>query len=73
MRESKRKAEAVAAAPVTSVPSTKPTAMDTETVKKSPLSNGKARKTKESPKVKKGKKASPAREGSSGKKRKTAK
>ena len=48
-------------------------AMDKETVKKSPLSNGKAKKTKESPKAKEGKKTSGMKEGSSGKKRKTAK
>lgn len=71
MRESKRNTETVAPL-VTPVPSSKPTAMETETVKKSPLSNGKGEMTKRSPKTKKGMKAPSAMEGSSGKKRKTA-
>jgi len=70
MREGKRRAEAVAVPAVSA-----PTPMDVVSPgKKSPASNGKAKKTKESPKVKKVKKTSSAmKEGSSSKKRKTAK
>lgn len=71
MREVKRKAEAVAAPAVPA-----PTPMDAVSLgRKSPASNGKAKKTKESPKAKTGKKTSSSakKEGSSTKKRKTVK